>query len=298
MANNYTPNYKQYLTQTAGYALPSSVRTYSVFDPNSNSWKRMTNDGRSPMQQGTQADIQAALRYADSSQGKIWDNPTPAQTPAQIPLGGPRMASGGHLGGGMGVPSSQPSASPRGASMSSQRGRITDYNNDDVILRAVDIPVEATLGTQVVPAGTMNVNMSPDYREPVPASTQVPAADVQQPVRPLAVQPGISKAEVVKPVVTDIFDSENFMKNAHRYSERDAFLNEQKRHIDQMVNASAMFMPNAAFNVGWGFLNPRFARAIKASPSMNETISPLLNRINTTRIGQGATRLRNTKVTK
>lgn len=126
MANNYTPSYNQYLTQTAGYALPSSVRTYSVFDPSSNSWRRMTNDGRSPMQQGTQADIQAALRYADSSRGKIWDNPasaqpmvqtqtpgillrsrTPAQAPAQTPLGGPRGASPASGGGTTVVPVGQ-----------------------------------------------------------------------------------------------------------------------------------------------------------------------------------------------
>lgn len=80
MANNYTPNYNQYLTQTAGYALPSSVRSYSVFDPNSNTWRRMTNDGRSPMLMTPtqeQAAVAGALMQAQQTQGKVW-NPLPA----------------------------------------------------------------------------------------------------------------------------------------------------------------------------------------------------------------------------
>ena len=153
MANNYTPSYNQYLTHTAGYALPSSVRSYSVFDPSSNSWRRMTNDGRSPMQQGTQADVQAALRLADSSQGKVWDNPapaqpmvqtqtpgimlrprTPVQAPAQTPLGGPRMASPASRGGTVIVPMGQPKA-------------------------------EAPAGSQAVPAGNPYMGYAESRRE-------------------------------------------------------------------------------------------------------------------------------------
>lgn len=136
MANNYTPNYNQYLTQTAGYALPSNVRTYSVFDHSSNSWKRMTNDGRSPMPASPaqqQADIAGALAQARQTQGTVYpaQGMTPTQTPgvflrardqgqipAQTPLGGPRMASNGQQRGGMGDSPSQPSASPREVSMS------------------------------------------------------------------------------------------------------------------------------------------------------------------------------------
>ena len=112
MANNYTPSYNQYLTQTAGYALPSSVRTYSVFDPASNSWRRMTNDGRSPMPASPaqqQADIAGALAQARQTQGTVYPaggmgqgqpvemhpgyvNP-PVQSPVQTPSGGPRMPS-------------------------------------------------------------------------------------------------------------------------------------------------------------------------------------------------------------
>ena len=117
MVNNYTPSYNQYLTQTAGYALPSSVRTYSVFDPASNSWRRMTNDGRSPMPASPaqqQANIAGALAQARQTQGTVYPaqgmgqgqpiemhpgymNP-PAQAPAQMPSGGsvrPSPASGG-----------------------------------------------------------------------------------------------------------------------------------------------------------------------------------------------------------
>ena len=117
MANNYTPSYNQYRTQTAGYALPSSVRTYSVFDPASNSWRRMTNDGRSPMPASPaqqQADIAGALAQARQTQGTVYPaqgmgqgqpvevhpgymNP-PVQASAQTPSGGsvrPSPASGG-----------------------------------------------------------------------------------------------------------------------------------------------------------------------------------------------------------
>ncbi len=108
MANNYTPNYNQYLTQTAGYALPSSVRSYSVFDPSSNSWRRMTNDGRSPMPMQGQTPVADALALARQTQGRDWSaQPAPVQAPAQTPLGGPRMASPASRGGTVVVPIGQ-----------------------------------------------------------------------------------------------------------------------------------------------------------------------------------------------
>ena len=94
MANNYTPSYNQYLTQTAGYALPSSVRTYSVFDPASNSWRRMTNDGRSPIP--TQG--QTVYPAQGMGQGQPVEmhpgylNP-PAQASIQMPSRGSRTPS-------------------------------------------------------------------------------------------------------------------------------------------------------------------------------------------------------------
>lgn len=108
MANNYTPSYNQYLTQTAGYALPSSVRSYSVFDPSSNSWRRMTNDGRSPMPVQGQTPVADALALARQTQGRDWSaQPAPVQAPAQIPSGGPRMASPASGGGTVVVPMGQ-----------------------------------------------------------------------------------------------------------------------------------------------------------------------------------------------
>lgn len=106
MPNNYTPSYNQYLTQTAGYALPSSVRTYSVFDPSSNSWRRMTNDGRSPMPAQGQTPVADALALARQTQGRDW-SAQPAPMPAQAPLGGPRMASPASRGGAAVVPMGQ-----------------------------------------------------------------------------------------------------------------------------------------------------------------------------------------------
>lgn len=106
MANNYTSSYNQYLTQTAGYALPSSVRSYSVFDPSSNSWRRMTNDGRSPMPAQGQTPVADALALARQTQGRDW-SAQPAPMPAQTPLGGPRMASPASRGGAAVVPMGQ-----------------------------------------------------------------------------------------------------------------------------------------------------------------------------------------------
>ena len=136
MANqNYTPAYRQYTQQSAGYTLPSSVRTYSVFDPASNSWRRMTNDGMSPMPQGNQADIQAALAQARQTRGTVYPaegmgqgqpvemhpgylNP-PVQTPAQMPSGGSVRPSPASGGGGASV---SLSPAPEASQRASQRG--------------------------------------------------------------------------------------------------------------------------------------------------------------------------------
>lgn len=56
--------------------LPVSVRTYSVFDPNSNTWIRMTNGGRSPIP--AQIPVQKPSR---SSRGR---------SPVSIPAGQPQ----------------------------------------------------------------------------------------------------------------------------------------------------------------------------------------------------------------
>ena len=215
MANNYTPSYNQYLTQTAGYALPSSVRTYSVFDPASNSWRRMTNDGRSPMPVQSQTPVMAvqpmtsaqeqaavagALAQARQTQGKVW-NPLP-QTPVQIPSGGSGTASNRQPRGGMGVSSSQPSASPRGASMSP--GETVAYSiavqNPGADLQThprVFMPLESPYEKfqQEIPRSNAYGplqnprearSMSPDYRAPAAAVSpavltaagrQIPAAD-------------------------------------------------------------------------------------------------------------------------
>lgn len=134
---NYTPAYRNYLYNSAGYVIPSTVRTYSVFDPASNTYKRMTNNGMSPMPmtpEQEQANIQAALRYAESARGRVYDEQTaqplmptqtpgimlrprtPAQTPAQMPLGGSRMAPNGQQRGGMGIPASPASRTSQRAS--------------------------------------------------------------------------------------------------------------------------------------------------------------------------------------
>ena len=164
MANNYTPSYNQYRTQTAGYALPSSVRTYSVFDPASNSWRRMTNDGMSPMPQGNQPDIQAALAQARQTQGTVY----PAQGMGQ---GQPVEVHPGYMNPpvqGVNIP---PRQTTRPLARSNTRintgSKISDYNNDDAILRVADIPPEVTLGTQPTVVNAP-INMSPDHRTPTP----------------------------------------------------------------------------------------------------------------------------------
>ena len=319
MANNYTPSYNQYLTQSAGYALPSSVRTYSVFDPASNTWRRMTNNGMSPMPQGNQPDIQAALAQARQTQGTVYPaqgmgqgqpvemhpgylNP-PAQTPVQMSSRGSRTPSPASGGGGavlvQGQPANEavtltgPSTDARGISLNPNLNYPfrSDFENFQQ-----EIPRSNAYGPLQNPRVVRN--MSPDYQE---ASTTMPTtvqqATVQQPMRPLAVTPGVSNAEVVQPVVRDVFDSDEFLRNAHRSGKYDAAINEFTRHLGQMANASAMFAPNALYNVGWQ-ANRGLAKLVNQSPTMNRFISPLLNRINTTSVGQGATRLRNIRTSK
>ena len=65
-------------------AIPASVQTYSVFDPTSNSWKRMTNNGRSPIPaQGqtlipTQTPTTTPRRVVRASRNTRISNPAPA----------------------------------------------------------------------------------------------------------------------------------------------------------------------------------------------------------------------------
>ena len=315
MANNYTPSYNQYRTQTAGYALPSSVRTYSVFDPASNSWRRMTNDGMSPMPQGNQPDIQAALAQARQTQGTVYPaqgmgqgqpvevHPGYLNPPAQMPSRGSRTPSQPLPRGGavpvQGQPVNEavtltgPSTDARGISLNPNLNYPFRSNFENF---QQEIPRSTAYGPLQNPRVVRN--MSPDYQEASAATpTIVQQATVQQPMRPLAVAPGVSNAEVVQPVVKDIFDSDEFLNNAHRSGKYDAAINEFTRHLGQMANASAMFAPNALYNAGWQ-VNRGLAGLVKQSPTMNRYISPLLNRINTTSVGQGATRLRNVRTPK
>lgn len=263
MANpNYAPMYKNYLTNTAGYALPSNVRTYSVFDPSSNSWRRMTNDGRSPLPMTPaqeQAAVAGALMQAQQTQGKVWNPlPAPAQTPAQTPLGGPRMASNRQLGGGMGVPASQPSASPRGASMSP--ADVVAFGaamqNPGANLQAqprVFMPLESRYENFQTEIPRSNLygplqnprvvrNMSPDYQE----ASAAPVA-VAQPAPAASTVPAQTARAIGYPT-TDIFGNDQFWRQANHYNERDARLNELGRHIRQVGDA-ALFHSPLAFTV-------------------------------------------------
>ena len=198
MANNYTPSYNQYRTQTAGYALPSSVKTYSVFDPASNSWRRMTNDGMSPMPQGNQPDIQAALAQARETQGTVYPaqgmgqgqpvemhpgylNP-PAQTPVQMPSRGSRTPSPASGVRGAVLVQGQPANEPVAEAMS-LRGSSTDASgislnpNLNYPFRSSfenfqqEIPRSNAYGPLQNPRVVRN--MSPDYQE---ATTMSPVA--------------------------------------------------------------------------------------------------------------------------
>ena len=128
---------QSYLQQLRAYAqplptdIPASVRTYSVFDPNSNTWRRMTNDGRSPIPAQGQAvvpvqapaqpavdPVVAALAMAQQTRGRDWSRPLP-QTPAQMPSRGSVRPSPASGGGGAGVSLSPVPEASQGAS---QRG--------------------------------------------------------------------------------------------------------------------------------------------------------------------------------
>ena len=167
MANNYTPSYNQYRTQTAGYALPSSVRTYSVFDPASNSWRRMTNDGRSPMPASPaqqQADIAGALAQAKQTQGTVY--PVQGMGQGQPVEMHPRYMN--PPAQNINIPSRQTTRPlARNNTRVNTRPKISDYNNDDAILKVADIPPEVTLGAQPIVVAAP-INMSPDHRTPTP----------------------------------------------------------------------------------------------------------------------------------
>ena len=217
MANNYTPSYNQYRTQTAGYALPSSVRTYSVFDPASNSWRRMTNDGMSPMPQGNQPDIQAALAQAEQTRGTVYPaqgmgqgqpvemhpgyvNPPVQQTPVQMPSRGSRMPSPASGGGGA-VPVQGQPANKTVAEAMSLRGPSTNASgislnpNLNYSFRSnfenfqQEIPRSNAYGPLQNPRVVRN--MSPDHRVPTPYTSNETAElagynpNIAKPLTPL-----------------------------------------------------------------------------------------------------------------
>ena len=90
---NYAQQFRAYAQPAATPVvipadIPASVRTYSMFDPNSNTWRRMTNDGRSPIPTQRQVVV-------------------PVQAPAQVPSRGSRKASPASKGGTVVVPMDQ-----------------------------------------------------------------------------------------------------------------------------------------------------------------------------------------------
>lgn len=101
---NYARQYQAY-AQSIEPDIPSSVRTYSIFNPDTGTWQRMTNGFRSPIPAQGQVSIPVqvpaqpavdpvvqALALARQTQGRDWAMPLP-QTPAQIPSGGSRRRS-------------------------------------------------------------------------------------------------------------------------------------------------------------------------------------------------------------
>lgn len=293
MPNNYAPSYNQYLTQTAGYALPSSVRSYSVFDPSSNSWRRMTNNGMSPMQQGTQADIQAALRYADSSRGRVWDNPAPVQVPVQTPLGGSRRASQPLPREGTVVLQGQPTNDPVAEAIS-LRGPSTDASgvslnpNLNYAFRSGyenfqrEIPRSNMYGPLQNPRTVRS--MSPDYQEasaaPVVVAQPIPAAPAQT-------------ARAVGYPTTDIFGDEMYWRTkAHRLGENDAYWNEKKRHVGQLLDAAAHAMPVLApFGYAGAVTRGLIAPRGLATYGVNIPIEPLARATRTAQTAAARSRL-------
>ena len=222
MANNYTPSYNQYRTQTAGYALPSSVRTYSVFDPASNSWRRMTNDGRSPMPASPaqqQADIAGALAQAKQTQGMVYpaqgmvqtQTPgillrpkTPVQTPVQTPLGSPRMASPASKASQVQAPMYT------GGGYAEIRKPFPDPMADDDFLHESPRPEpKRNVNITVIPRGNANPN---NAKKPVESASNQPTLfDDIALYNPLNIGRLLlmKGAKEAKPYVTDAIDTYN-----------------------------------------------------------------------------------------
>ena len=105
---NYARQFQAY-AQGIEPDIPASVRTYSIFNPDTGTWQRMTNNFRSPIPVQGQAvvpvqapaqpavdPVVAALAMAQQTRGRDWSRPLP-QTPAQMPSKGsirPSPASG------------------------------------------------------------------------------------------------------------------------------------------------------------------------------------------------------------
>lgn len=162
---NYLQQLRAYAQPTPVYTpadIPASVRTYSVFDPSSNTWRRMTNDGRSPIPVQGQAVV-------------------PVQAPVQTSSRGSRTPSPASRGGGAVLVQGQPSkASQRAveAPVAVQAGNpaatvsiIPEIPED----ASVHAPAELYQGAGKTPEGNIVhtsildnpvLGMSPDYRIP------------------------------------------------------------------------------------------------------------------------------------
>ena len=117
---NYARQFQAY-AQGIEPDIPASVRTYSIFNPDTGTWQRMTNNFRSPIPVQGQAvvpvqapaqpavdPVVAALAMAQQTQGRDWSRPLP-QTPAQMPSRGSRRPSPASGGGGVVQVQEQPS---------------------------------------------------------------------------------------------------------------------------------------------------------------------------------------------
>lgn len=185
---NYARQFQAY-AQGIEPDIPASVRTYSIFNPDTGTWQRMTNNFRSPIPaQGqpvvpVQAPAQpavdpvmAALAMAQQTQGRDWSRPL-SQTPAQTSSRGPRIPSPAS-GGGRAVPvQGQPSrASQRAveAPVAVQAGNpaatvsVIPEIPKDVSVRA---PAELYQGVGIAPDGTVvNYNFTDEPSVSQPAS--------------------------------------------------------------------------------------------------------------------------------
>lgn len=124
---NYARQFQAY-AQGIEPDIPSSVRTYSIFNPDTGTWQRMTNNFRSPIPAQGQVAIPVqvpaqpavdpvvqALALARQTQGRDWAMPLP-QAPAQMLSGGSRRRSPASGGGTMVVPVDQAQSVPQTAS--------------------------------------------------------------------------------------------------------------------------------------------------------------------------------------